>query len=93
MKNFKVEAELFPYIGMAFCQIGVKDFVVSKESGNNMVQANISNREMRKCIRKARALKATYETGIRCLCREDVGNSQSGIIPEEEKYWFDLAAL
>lgn len=43
--------------------------------------------------RAAWAAEKSKEIGLPVLTRDDIGNLKTGVIPKEEKKWFDAARL
>lgn len=89
----KVKQELIPYIVLAFDKLNISDYKIINENGTKYVETFASERLLKKAKRLAWTYKRTDETGVRHLCREQVNDPTSGVIPKEEKFWFDKAKM
>lgn len=93
METKKVNQELIPYLGMAFEKMQISDYRIACKNGIKTVEASVSERTFKRIKRLAWVYKLTYETGIRHICREQLDEPVSGVIPSEERFWFNRNTL
>lgn len=94
MAEYKIKAELAPYIGLAMLRVDMPSFTLSVDGGTVVLSGDISKRKLRAIIRVAETRKRSNETGTKYVCREDIGfPGCSGVIPEGERAAFEDAAL
>lgn len=94
MAQYKIKTELAPYVGLAMLRVDMPSFTLSVDGGNVILTGDISKRKLRSIIRVAETRKKSDETGIKYVCRDDIGfPGCSGVIPEGEKAAFESAAL
>lgn len=94
MKNHEMSKEYLPYIAVALEENGISNYEIHRTDAEmGKVCANVSNRLMKKCKRRAWAEKRSRQVHMPVLTREDIPNMRNGIIPEAEFFHFMKAAL
>lgn len=93
MKNHEMPNEFLPYIAEALEEQGVSQYEIQRTATHGIVRADVSNRLIKKCKRRAWATRRSRQIQLNVLTREDVKSKRNGVIPETEIYHFMKARL